>query len=374
MEGQIYQGETVSATGAQDFDLSFIDRDSGGDLNYLDALWIDYSITALTQGAGSGATVKEIHDTISNVQLQANGSWGPEALSGSDLAAIHYHARGNAFPWVDANGDATVAAGAGPVARRFVVPIFCPALFGRQGTEFTPLAEVINSGIVKANFANPDADTTTFTFAATMFAFCHREAKIKAVAPLHYTKQTLKSSNASLPIRGPALLVQHGLWKPGSNRTAAEVTEVVLKSGNQSILSLADPTNTFNPALWQNPEVTSIRLVRHFADPVGGTNINYLPLVPNGKQRETSISEMASGLSFDQNLLGSLTASQYQNLSVWAEALEDTEVERQWASVGAIGSAAAGSPHTMNGNANANDRLYPYLPRVFSNPAAVVKT
>lgn len=373
MEGQTYQGETVSATGAQDFDLSFIDRDSGGDLNYLDALWIDFSITALTQGAGSGATVKEIHDSISNVQIQSNGPWGPEALSGSDLAALHYHARGMAFPWTDANGDATVAAGAGPVARRFIVPIFCPAWFGREGTEFTPLAECLNSGILKANFANPDADTTTFTFAATLFAMCHREAKIKAVAPLHYTKQTLKSSNASLPIRGPALLVQHGVYKPAASRTAAEITEVMLKSGNQSILTLSDATNLYNPWLWQNPEVTSMRIVRHFADPVGGTNINYLPLTPNGRQKDTSLSEMASGLSFDQNLLGSLTASQYQNLSVWAEALEDTEVERQWASVGAIGSAKDGSEATRNGNANANNRLYPYLPRVFS-AGAVAKS
>lgn len=372
MDSVILQGEAISQLGPQEFDCSFLQKQSGGDLLYLDALILDMSVLTLTQGAGGAATSKDIHDTLQSVQVNASGNWGPETLVGSDLAALHFHARGLPFLYTQATGDDIVALSTGPFTRRFQIPIFAPGWFGRTGTEFTPMNAVLNDGIIKCNFQNPNVNTTAFTFTATMYALCHREAKIHSVAPLHYTKQTLKSNNASLPVRGPAMLVQHGLWKPASSRTAADVTTMNLNGGGVA-LNLANPNNLYNEMLWPNPEVTAMRIIRHFVDPIGGTNINYLPIFPNGIQRDSTLSENPTAQSFNQELQGGLTTSAYQNMTVWAEAQDDGEIERQWGSVGAIGKASQGLVHTANGNGNPNDRLNAYLPRVFAEPNAVAK-
>lgn len=369
-DGIILAGKSISNTGKQSYNLDFLERDSGGELLYLDGLWLDVNMTTVATSAG--ISVKELYDFVSAVQIKAGRSWGPQVMPGSSLAALHYLAAGLPIPFTTANGDAAEGAGAG-AARRFQVPLFCPSYFGADGNEFTPLLNALKDGTVNVTFDDGSADFDTLEFEATIYARAHRELKVKAVAALMFAEQELQSPRAKLPIDGPSMLLQHSLWKPGSNRIAGEVTEMILR-GDGIILNLADVENLRPRDYYHNPEMTSARMCRHFCDAIGGTNINGLPVYPGGPSRGVPLSAHPTASSFMQIIQGSLTTEEYSNLTAYAEEPEHVDIEKQWASVKCVGSAAAAAKSTKNGNGNANDRIAPYLPWVFTDPSGVEKT
>lgn len=353
----------------QEFPLNGLPARLAEGIAYLRALILDVNITAITQGGGGAATPLDLHNIIQQA-LVSDGDgkpWGPVLMNGQTLSEHDYIGTAEAIPFTDANGDAQVGAGAGPVARRFQL-IYDYGMFGEEGKEFCPPCAALQSGNFKVSMQTANANTTgNPTLTATLYGVVYPQAKIKAVPRIVTQVAQVPSQNDKLP--GSGMLLSHFLECTAAI-VAADITNITL-DGDGPILRQADVLNLRGREYNQNPEVTSCLRTRHFADPVGATFPRAVPVYPATKGRNVPLSARPRSQRYNQLWVGAPTIGNWRNVTTVAMELSDVETERQWSANGV--KEAPSDANTLygasNGNIVVNDSLKPYLAKTYAGGA-----
>jgi hypothetical protein len=362
------ESKSLANLGKQTWKLDDIpDRDSAG-IHYIDRVEFNVAISALTQGGGGAASPLAQHNILGQITMNANDgkAWGPNNVNAQTVDESRYLATGKPLPFArDINGDANVAAGAGPVTRAFRV-VFDFDAYGRPGT-YTPPASYFKNGSITSVLAVP-ANNTTLTGTIQVVVYTHGEPKLRAVPRIELTANNLNSKDFTW--QGSGVLLQAFL-ESSADVVAADITNLTMKgSGGFEIMSQVDILASRSESYVHNPEVAASNLLRHFCDPVGGTTPRAVPVFPATPTYE-GIQSLPSSDKYTSKLVGAPTITNYAACTVVAAPMSTEEGNKQLIAQGADRDAIASTMHDVPGGVVHNDRLKSFIPKVVSTPSVV---
>jgi hypothetical protein len=329
-----------------------------------------------TTSDGGGVTPYDLHNILSQLTISdGTGPWGPNNVSGVELAAARYLATAHSIPFAsNINGDSAIAEGTSNATRQWqtiwdfsiwngnyspATAVFGPAGFINITTALTPNA---------AEFL------TINSLTVTAIAITHGERKLRAVPRMLFQSNVLPSKNYDLNASGLFLLHALENTVEGTGIVASDITNLTLTGADGTqILQTADILGTRPPQFQDNPEISGAHILRSFCDPIGGTNPYVAPVIPF---RQTSNAKTGGHASAENNpvtskisgiLTGGLDYGDYNNLTVNLQVMEQHAVAKQLSALGAPSGSAKKTVHeTSHGGKPSSTKLHGFVPQVLT--------
>lgn len=299
--------------------------------------WTLFNDLTITVGAGGQAvTPIQFHDLVANFEMRAGGeAYGPANLSGAELAFLNHILQGRSMGGnVSAESDENAADNAGAIERQ-VLEQFRYDKIGAEVGDFSPpvgyLAEL--GGALEVQFSAQPTNTTVFAGTTSVYAETEEVPELRAVPAIRATMHGVNAlTGGSLP--GGRL---HALaLKRTSDMTDSLVTLWQLFGDGRLISDMGDPS-WINQLLGgdRNANAAAANSQESGLDTLGGTRPRWMQLYPHfNYDDDRRITKRAAANQFTYNLLATLTATEYEFLSLVSTRLTPNAVIDQAAPCG----------------------------------------
>lgn len=323
---------TAAEQGLRPIELARIPATENGEPVYVREIFADISHTEIDMSNGGQAvTPIQLHNMLAAFTISdGKKPWGPDKLTGSQLAALFKLITGKQIPWqVGSEGDATVADTETDEVRRIAVR-FPYWAFGGKDTDLMPPAVAIRKGQIQVRWAAFPTNMTKDLATVKYYAHITTENELRAVPRLYVSADPLSSLKSILPFYGTlrALILENaGDW------AAADMTRMDLKSDRGMLRENVAPLST-NFVPFQNPEVTSARIQRDFCEPLGGTEPRFVMVHPFEPGERVKLSKLPTSTSFKLEITGTEDPANIQALAALVEKMDDRNIVDQLAPAG----------------------------------------
>lgn len=327
---------TASEQGLKPIELSRIPATENGEPVYVREIFADILHTEIDLGAGGQAvTPVQLHNQVAAFTVSdGKKPWGPDKLTGSQLAAFYKIMTGENIPFQGGSsneGDANIADTEVNEVRRIAVRYPYWALGGEEG-DACPPAVALRKGHLHVRWAGFPTNMTKDLATVKYYAEIYTENELCAAPRVRTFADTIPTKKSILAFAGT---LRSLILENSADWADADISRFDLKSDRGHLLENVAPLHTNFVPNWINPEITSARMQRHFCEPLGGTDPRFVQVFPfNRAGKPYQISKLPTSSSYKVEITGTEDPANIQVIPTLFDVMEDKDVLNQLAPAG----------------------------------------